>query len=113
MRVIGLDPEHDLLAGHPVAVLDAPRLVSRLEHAAEHVDGLIDPADHAIPIGEELHLHERIEALAGEGDGGALQVHVGSTSAVVLDEFRGQVPIKLISTSALIKPLDSGRAAAN
>ena len=93
-----LHQHHALAAAHGVAILERPGLIAILQHAAKQRDRLVDAADHAVSVGEELHLEHGVETGSGEGPRGAIQVDVGGGAAVVLDEFGGQVRIKLIGT---------------
>ena len=71
--VAGADPEDDLLGPDRVAVVE--RLdrdlvrVAAGEDVAEEVLRLVDPAQHRVLAGEDLHRDERVEALALEDAG--------------------------------------------
>ena len=75
------DPQHDLLGRDPVAVGERLELrlarVRRGEHVAEQVLRLVDPAQDGLAAGEDLHRHDRVEALALEDLVGPREVDVG------------------------------------
>ena len=68
LAVARADAEHDLLGRDGVAVVQ--RLdhglvrIGALERMGEQDLGLVDAAQHGVLAGEDLHRHERVEALA-------------------------------------------------
>ena len=79
--IAGPDPEHDLLGLDDVAVRE--RLDLRLgrigagEDVAEQVARLVDAAQDAVLAREDLHRHERVQALLVQDALGAREVDVG------------------------------------
>ena len=69
--VAGADPQDDLLGPDDVAVVERlePGLgrVGAGQHVAEQVARLVDAAQDGVLAGEDLHRHERIEALLRRG----------------------------------------------
>ena len=81
LAVAAPDAQHDLARPDAVAVVQRLELglrrVGAGQHVAEQVLGLVDAAQHGVVAREDLHRHERVEALGREDAVRPREVDVG------------------------------------